>query len=67
MIDDEARLEFEWLIFFDVELDTLLDNVGGTVDFLNTMKFEDFTAFDADMNVIDDAMIVGLGRQGVFC
>jgi hypothetical protein len=67
VIDDEARLEFEWLIFFDVELDTLLDNVGGTVDFLNTMKFEDFTAFDADMNVIDDAMIVGLGRQGVFC
>jgi hypothetical protein len=67
VIDDEARLEFEWLIFFDVELDTLLDNVGGTVDILNTMKFEDFTAFDADMNVIDDAMIVGLGRQGVFC
>lgn len=67
MIDDEARLEFEWLIFLDVELDTLLDNVGGTVDFLNTMKFGDFTAFDADMNVIDDAMIVGLGRQGVFC
>jgi hypothetical protein len=59
VIDGEAILEFDWVLDIEIELDSLLDNVSGTVDFLNTMKFGDFTAFDADMNVIDDAMIVG--------
>ncbi|WP_339721705.1 hypothetical protein [uncultured Paraglaciecola sp.] len=59
VINGEARLELEWYLDLEIELDSLLDNISGSIDFLNTMKFGQFTAYDSNMNVINDAMIVG--------